>query len=134
MVLAICREFEVNENWLRNGAGEMFQPIPKNGLEMLAKDFSLASLSRFSSWRYNSTFSSSESSCISFEAGARFYRCSCQSYLVASCCYGLGLLYDLHLLFFKHCFRVVGIRFNYGWMFQGNTSFAKFGKQLHNKI
>lgn len=41
MVLAICREFEVNENWLRNGTGEMFQPIPKNGIEMLAKEHNL---------------------------------------------------------------------------------------------
>jgi transcriptional regulator with XRE-family HTH domain len=27
MVKSICREFDVNENWLRNGSGDMFQQL-----------------------------------------------------------------------------------------------------------
>lgn len=29
-IKSICKEFFVNEQWLRNGTGDMFQPITKN--------------------------------------------------------------------------------------------------------
>ena len=32
----ICKEFGVNENWLRNGEGEMFLPSPTSELDALA--------------------------------------------------------------------------------------------------
>lgn len=41
MVMAICRAFDVSENWLRNGDGKMFIPVPKNELEKLSKRYNL---------------------------------------------------------------------------------------------
>lgn len=37
-LLSIVREYNVNENWLRNGTGEMFTPNDKIPLDELTKD------------------------------------------------------------------------------------------------
>lgn len=37
----ICREFHVNEEWLRTGAGEMFQPAPRDALDELIEQYRL---------------------------------------------------------------------------------------------
>ena len=36
-VSLICREFNVNEEWLRTGAGEMFKAAPSSVLDALAE-------------------------------------------------------------------------------------------------
>lgn len=41
-VFAICREFNVNEEWLRYGTGEMFVPEASDELEALAKKYNLS--------------------------------------------------------------------------------------------
>lgn len=41
MFVSICREFNVNENWLRNGEGEMFNTIPNSTMEQLRNEFHL---------------------------------------------------------------------------------------------
>lgn len=38
----ICREFNVNEEWLRYGEGEMFNPAPTDVLDQLAKKYRLS--------------------------------------------------------------------------------------------
>ena len=40
-IVAICREFHVNEEWLRTGAGEMFQPAPRDALDELIEQYRL---------------------------------------------------------------------------------------------
>ncbi len=37
----ICREFHVNEEWLRTGSGEMFQPAPRDALDELIEQYGL---------------------------------------------------------------------------------------------
>lgn len=38
----ICREFNVNEEWLRNGTEEMFIPEPSDALDELAAEYHLS--------------------------------------------------------------------------------------------
>lgn len=40
-IFAICREFNVNEVWLRTGEGDMFNPAPYNALDELAAQYHL---------------------------------------------------------------------------------------------
>ena len=41
-ILAICREFGVNETWLRTGEGEMLDPHADDALENLAREKGLS--------------------------------------------------------------------------------------------
>ena len=41
MILSICREFGVNEHWLRTGEGEMFEQTRETVLDRLAAEYSL---------------------------------------------------------------------------------------------
>lgn len=38
VISLICREFNVNEEWLRTGEGEMFAPAPSSALDALAQE------------------------------------------------------------------------------------------------
>ncbi len=38
----ICREFNVSEEWLRTGSGEMFNPAPTDVLDQLAQKYKLS--------------------------------------------------------------------------------------------
>ena len=42
-VSLICREFNVNEEWLRTGAGEMFKAAPSSVLDALAEQYGVTS-------------------------------------------------------------------------------------------
>lgn len=41
-VSLICREFNVNEEWLRTGNGEMFKAAPSSALDALAEEYGLS--------------------------------------------------------------------------------------------
>jgi transcriptional regulator with XRE-family HTH domain len=41
VIASICREFRVNEEWLRTGAGEMFVPSPASIVDELAEEYHL---------------------------------------------------------------------------------------------
>lgn len=41
-IFAICREFNVNEDWLRTGVGEMFKAAPSAALDALAEEYNLS--------------------------------------------------------------------------------------------
>lgn len=45
-VFAICREFRVNETWLRTGDGDMFIPSPASVVDQLAEQYGLNAAER----------------------------------------------------------------------------------------
>ena len=40
--VSICREFNVREEWLRDGTGDMFEPAASDELDALAKEYGLS--------------------------------------------------------------------------------------------
>ena len=42
IISLICREFNVNEEWLRYGEGEMFNPAPTDALDQLSEKYRLS--------------------------------------------------------------------------------------------
>lgn len=47
MVVSICREFNVNEHWLRTGEGEMFEQTRASVLDRLSTEYDLSREQRF---------------------------------------------------------------------------------------
>ena len=46
VIALICREFSVNETWLRTGKGEMFSPTAETEIDALAKKYHLSDIGR----------------------------------------------------------------------------------------
>lgn len=45
-IKSICREFNVNYDWLKDGEGEMFDAVPETLVDELAQEFNLDDLDR----------------------------------------------------------------------------------------
>lgn len=45
VIALICEKFDVSEEWLRNGEGEMFKPLPSDALDQLAHKYNLSNAS-----------------------------------------------------------------------------------------
>jgi DNA-binding XRE family transcriptional regulator len=46
MTLSICREFNVNYDWLKEGTGEMFDAVPETLVDELSNEFQLDDLDK----------------------------------------------------------------------------------------
>lgn len=45
VVALICEKFNINEDWLKTGTGEMFKPTPSDALDQLAREYNLSNAS-----------------------------------------------------------------------------------------
>ena len=66
VISLICREFDVNEEWLRNGTGEMFAPESNDELEALAKKYNLSNADQVLIEKYVHLKSGSRETIINF--------------------------------------------------------------------
>ena len=66
VISIICREFDVNEEWLRNGTGEMFAPESNDELEALAKKYNLSNADQVLIEKYVNLKSGSRETIINF--------------------------------------------------------------------
>lgn len=66
VISLICIEFDVNEEWLRNGTGEMFAPESNDELEALAKKYNLSNADQVLIEKYVNLKSGSRETIINF--------------------------------------------------------------------
>lgn len=66
VVSLICREYGVNEEWLRTGTGEMFEPDSGDELEALAKKYNLSNADQVLIEKYVNLKSGSRETIINF--------------------------------------------------------------------
>lgn len=66
VISLICREFDVNEEWLRNGTGEMFAPESNDEMEALAKKYNLSNADQVLIEKYVNLKSGSRETIINF--------------------------------------------------------------------
>lgn len=69
VISLICREFNVNEEWLRNGAGEMFLPDSSDELNALVKRYNLSKNDQTLIEKYVNLDSDSRKKIIDFMTG-----------------------------------------------------------------